>query len=199
MSMKKKPIADATHNELVDYAKTVLGLEIKNGTQTGHVLAKIRQAQPDITEILYVEQPASAPVPVAAQPIARTNEALIAETEAKVAVSGELGTGPEHDPMVMIQIPKTGEPGGDRDVPVSVNGRQWILQRDRKIEVPLRVVEAMQSAMQTLYEQKQGGSAVERPETVSRDVLSYNFNILRYPSEPEIAAWRARTDAAFNP
>ena len=100
------------------------------------------------------------------------------------------------DPKVLISIPATGEKGGERDVPVPVNGNTFTIRRDTPVEVPYRVYEALKNAVQTTYEQR--SSAPDRPpEIISRDSPSYPFSVLRMPPAEEIRAWRERTDSVF--
>jgi hypothetical protein len=75
-----------------------------------------------------------------------------------------------NDPTIEIKVLLSEKAGGDRDVPVSVNGIQWLLKRDKWVKVPYRVFEALQHAEETKYEltnndigQMQTRSARSRP------------------------------------
>jgi hypothetical protein len=98
-----------------------------------------------------------------------------------------------HDPKIDVNIPQTAEAGGKDDVQVSVNGVQWTIQRDRWVTVPYRVFEALNHALQTVYEYS--SDDLGRMKVDERNVYSYPFQTKNEPSEAEVIAWRKRTES----
>lgn len=78
--------------------------------------------------------------------------------------------------MVKIKIHKSEGSTGSDDVPVSVNGRVFIVKRGVEVDVPDFVVEALSNAVRTDYESVIVGEDVTLEE---REVLVYQFSILK--------------------
>lgn len=75
---------------------------------------------------------------------------------------------------VRIVIHKSPLPHAVDPVPVSVNGRQWTIKRGEIVEVPRYIVEVLEHAEETHFDQvsHQDGSA----SLVERKSLSYPFS-----------------------
>lgn len=199
--MKKIPINEASAKQLRYHAEVILGIEsIAHSANRGMIQAKIEAAAPGTAEI-QIEDEIDSP----AQTEAEANSAVAAiEAEAeKAAAVGERASAVHglsarqaaqhhHDPKIEINIPQTAEAGGKDDVPVSVNGIQWTIQRDKWVTVPYRVFEALNHALQTLYEHS--NDDLGRMKVDERSVYSYPFQTRNEPSEAEVAAWRKRTE-----
>jgi hypothetical protein len=76
-----------------------------------------------------------------------------------------------NDPTIEVKVLLSDKAGGDRDVPVSVNGIQWLLQRDKWVKVPYRVFEALQHAEETKYELT--NNDIGQMQSSERQVPSY--------------------------
>lgn len=192
MSMKRIPIEKASNKELHEYATLFLGIEVKAGANNATLIAKILEVQPDAKDVVVADAPAPAVVPVA--DVARSQPAI------DLSAARGPGSSFHNDPRVKILINKEEKPGGDLDVQVGVNGTTFVIQRGVWVEVPYRVIEALQLAIQTIYD------PVSDPSTgkivaVPRDVPSYPVQVdtMTVPSPEAIAAWRQRTDSVFAP
>jgi hypothetical protein len=156
--MKKIPINEGSVKQLRYHAETVLGLELAAvGLNRGQIIAKIEAAAPGTTEIQFVED-AGQPRP-GRRPSrtprgrSRSQPAKVVEAEKTVdrlaGMSAKQAAQHHNDPTIELYIPQSAEAGGDRDVPVSVNGMQWLIQRDKWIKVPYRVFIALKHAEET--------------------------------------------------
>lgn len=191
-SIKPIAIASATPAQLAAFARTFLNLDISEAASDAEILSAIDAAQPGVTTIFAtVEDEADAPIERINPPLAAAALATGAEdTNARVA--GSLG---QEDPRAIISIMSTETEdgtGGD-DVAVGVNGRVWQLKRGVDLNVPWRVVEALKAAVTTVVRHNDEG------DVVTRDSQRIPFTILSQPSAEELAAWHAKTDAAFCP
>ena len=79
---------------------------------------------------------------------------------------------------VTIMIHKTGEKGGDRDVPIGVNGRISLVQRGVEVEVPRSVLEVLKNAKETRWEWVPNNSHPQGGELVSREAHAYPFSVV---------------------
>jgi hypothetical protein len=94
------------------------------------------------------------------------------------------GTGIDDAPKALIKIMQTAMPGGKHPVPVSVNTRQKVIQRNMNVEVPWPYVEALMHAVV--------GDCTEDPDTheiIVTEVTNYPISIIRYPDPAELKAW----------
>lgn len=85
---------------------------------------------------------------------------------------------PEADGRIAIVIHKTGEQGGDRAVPVGVNGRMYLIKRGEEVRVPAAVVEVLKNAVETKYEWRPDPTKPNGGEMVARDAQAYPFSVL---------------------
>lgn len=79
---------------------------------------------------------------------------------------------------VKIHIMKTDKDGGDRDVPVGVNGKIYLIQRGVDVEVPVEVVEVLKNAIETRWEQRKDPDNPLRSQMIRRDTHAYPFSIV---------------------
>lgn len=80
--------------------------------------------------------------------------------------------------MIKINIMKTDRDGGDRDVPVGVNGKLYLIQRGVDVEVPAEVVEVLRNAVETRWEQRKDPENPLRSQMIRRDTHAYPFSIV---------------------
>jgi hypothetical protein len=199
--MKKIPIGEATVPQLRFHAETILGLEVPRVANGGQLRAKIEAAAPGTTEIQVAETPDSPAQAQAEQNTATATTAAAEKREVEAAaaedrfkgMSAKQAAQHHNDPTIEVYIPQTSEAGGDRDVPVSVNGMQWLIKRDKWIPVPYRVFEALKHAEELRYDHR--NNDIGQMEVTERKVPSYAFNTRYEPTEAEVEAWRDRTAA----
>lgn len=179
--MPKIKLHDARPDQLRKHAGVVMGLEISPNNTAQQLIAKMQQADPGLTEI-DVEDDAPAAI----------GNAPRSPAQVVSAAAGKLSTHYHDDPKVLIVIPSSKEPGGDKDVQVSVNGDTFLLQRDQETEIPYRIFLALRDAKEKDINQTIPKPGVPAKITI-RDVFSYPFQVLRPAMPDEIAAWEERT------
>lgn len=164
---KKIPVATATDEQLFEYC--------------------------DIQQLELIERTRS--VALAALGVIGHDEIIVAADEAseqtasaspspQMPVPTGLGSG---DPIWLIEIGETEMPGGKDPVPVSVNGRALVLQRNMRIPLPHRYKLALDHAVRETVDQDMRTS-----EITTSKVRNYPFQIIERPSEEEIRAWHQR-------
>jgi hypothetical protein len=103
-----------------------------------------------------------------------------------IKLAGGIGA---NDPKVRLSIGQTPLPGGKDPVPVGVNGKTLVIQRNMEVEVPYRFYLALQAAIreEVTQDEKTGELHVST-------ITNYPMQVKALPSEEEIAAWHKRTD-----
>jgi hypothetical protein len=199
--MKTILIGDADAPQLRYHAEVVLGLELPKIQNKPQIIAKILATVPGTTEIQVKDEPDS-PAQEQAQTNAADHAAAVAKevpqaTAANLAKLNALtprqAAMHHHDPKIDVFVPASNEPGGDRDVPLDINGVTFLVKRDVWVTVPYRIYLVLKDAIETIYSPRQDD--LGRLSVESRDVYSYPFSTRNEPSEEEIAAWRERTDS----
>jgi len=189
MPIRPVGLDEASAEERFAYARNFLQIDVSPADSDENVRAKITTAQPGVTQI-FVNEPDTSEE-IAAQ---ETTPIDLREEEAKGKQAGSLGKG---DPRAIIFIPpiETEDDSGGRDVPVGVNGRGWLLKRGHDLNVPWRVVIALQNAQADIVRHRndeghEGEVRVTRAQRVQ-------FNFVEKPSQREIDDWLERTGAEF--
>jgi hypothetical protein len=72
---------------------------------------------------------------------------------------------------VKLLIHKTEGDTGSIDVPVSVNGKTWLIKRGIEVEVPAFIVEVLEHAVKDIYVQDEVTKSI-----VKREVPSYPYS-----------------------
>lgn len=177
---KKIPINEATADQLREYCEVFLGIHVSPnpGTKPETIKAKILQAKPDIE---FIENEVE-------------EEPAVPEGAAPQKVDGaKRGYGPgtsQFDPKVKIRINQSEGPGGNRGVPVGVNGQIMILPRGEVIEVPYRYYLALDQAVQATYHQDP-----KTHEPIASVGHSYPFQVIQMPPQEDIEAWHEGQEA----
>lgn len=74
--------------------------------------------------------------------------------------------------FVTVQIHKTEGDTGSDDVPVSVNGKTWLIKRGFDVQVPDFIVEVLKNAVKDVYEYD-----TKTNKTSVRQVPAYPFSV----------------------
>lgn len=189
MAIRHIPLAEATPEQVFEFARTFLNLEVTGADSADSVSAKIQTAAPNTT-MIFVNEPDSV-AEVAASEVA---EVELRPEENTGRSTGTLGKG---DPRAIIMIPivETEDGSGARDVLVGVNGRAWQLKRGVDLPVPFRVVRALQAAKANIirHSQEEG----KEGDVISHEAMRFNFNMVEGPSQAEIEEWDRRVGAEF--
>lgn len=187
MAIHQVPLADATPDQLRDFATKFLNLPLEDGESDSAILAKIQAAQPGST-LIFVNEP-DTPEEAAA------TETAEVELRPEEQIGRSTGTLGEGDPRAVIFIPISEMPGGSGDVFVGVNGRAWQLKRGHDLNVPWRVVVALQNAEATIVEHSQEEGSVG--DVIERNALRYPFHFKQQPPQADIDAWHERVKDMF--
>lgn len=197
------------------YAEVTLGLEVKSGTNTPTLRAKIKQAQPDcehipalpgapprvvqagdpappvqiVEKIVYIDRP----VPTAAQEAYTERPTAISRPASRELMHASL------DPKVEVMIPKTDDKRRAKDVTIGVNGDITRLQRGVWVKVPYRVYLALRDAIEhaAVPDPEKINPITGEPIMVWEEVQSYPFQVKNMPSDDEIAEWEHATGSGF--
>lgn len=155
-----KPIAEATIDELRQFALIALGLEIEGTENRNVVLARMRDAghNPDAEgyRIATFDHPSPA-----------GNNKGDGGREFR-EVEGHPDGGRWYVPINIAAAPVE---GGDRPVPVRVNGRTMLIPRGKRVMVPEEYVEAIRNASETVWDMTEHG--LSNP----REVPSYPYAV----------------------
>jgi hypothetical protein len=173
---QKKPIERAEEAELRDFAELVLQMDVAASTDRADLVAKIRTAWP--ADYIFVD--------AAGQPAAGEDgqdEAVKPEPQARLTTADSRG-----DPKWTIRIASTELAGGKDPVPVSVNGRNVVIQRGVEVEVPHRYVESLRNAVRVSVSQEP-----KTQEFTFSAFTNYPFEVIERPSRAEIEAFHERT------
>lgn len=210
------PLEEADYATLKQFAGTMLGLEIKNGTNAAQVKAKILSVMPeckDVPAIVAPPEPIVRVVEVPAAPAAAPAPVVAAIPADYVPVEGEDPTKrpaaisrpasnelihASLDPKVKLVIAKTDDKKRAREVTICVNGDVTRIQRGHEVNVPYRVYLALLNAKEKAAVPGDDINPVTGdPIMVWEEVYSYPFSVHAMPSAEEIAAWEAATGSGF--
>lgn len=64
------------------------------------------------------------------------------------------------------------------DVPVAVNGYTVLIQRDKEVEVPLSIIEALDNSTMTIYDQVKRPDGQEGYDLVPRKVRRFEYRVV---------------------
>jgi hypothetical protein len=182
MKMKQIKLDEATDEQLADFAES-MQLEL-DSRERSHVLAKIGVAW----EKDYVLAPDFD------QMIDDMDGEMVQAQQANRIVSRLEGGIGQNDPKFIIKIGSTEQPGGKDPVPVSVNGRAVVIQRNKEIEIPARYYYALQHAKRSSVEQDE-----KTYEITETEFSNYPVETVQMPSRAELAEWHARVDRELMP
>lgn len=143
------PIADATVDQLLYFATTILGLDIHHAVRKREtILSKISTAS-DATEITVTDE-----VPVAAGPAPKPEQKHI----------------PAHErPPVIVKIALGEATDGEEAVPLSLNGKAMLVPRGRWCQIPYAYYAGpLLHAVEDRYEPLKDGGIKIKPRQVPR-------------------------------
>lgn len=166
MQTKSVRLADATIEEMREFATETLGLDLSPNpnTKADTIRARIAEAW-DKPEITVKSRADVGPAPQG-------------QAVDEAPAGGE--------PMVTLEIARTDDVEGSQPVWVAVNGRGMWIPRGERVTVKHRYYEVLKNAVRRVGEQQRSG------EIVWREVQSYSFSVVTMPTEQEIEAWAAR-------
>lgn len=171
--MTKIKIEDASLDQMRQFATEVLGMDVAPQTNSPTLRAKIAQAwDGDHIEVDGEVGPSGRLVKPAAPATKPTGHQITA-----VSAKG--------DPVVMLVISEQPGKGGDRPVPVGVNGVAILIPRGAPQPVPWRYYQALCSAVQTVYEQ------LDDMTIIAKQVPCYPVTVTQMPPQDQIDRWNA--------
>lgn len=184
MSIINKTIDEATDAQIRDYATRFLNLDLSGNETPSQILAKVKKVQTHDNIFVESDDDAIEAVQDAAPEI---DAPVVSAPSARS--SGSLG---REDPRVTINIQsdmRSADGSKNDDVQVAVNGVAWLIKRGVDVDVPLRVVEALNAAKELVIRHDDEGEVMET--IMPRFNISYPNGA---PSRQEIAEWHAKTD-----
>ena len=149
------PINQATHAELLQFARNSLGLNLPPNTKMETLRARISAAWAK-DYINLAEEVAETPQK-GRQPFPQTAE--------------------QEEPdrgMVKIKIAITEDAGGADAVPVGVNGKIMLIPRGKEVEIPYAYFEVLEHAIAHKYDPMPDGGM----NPVPREVPTYPFQVI---------------------
>ena len=183
MTTRTIPLADATEDELRRFATEALGLPVGPLAKSELIRSRIATCY-DRNEIILTVTEDDAP-PVASE-ASTSPPATSAAAETPEPVDGHPADVAEvAEPWYIIMIPETETSDGTDPVPVCPNGRNMFIERGKPQRIKHRYFDALNNAKQKVYEQPDGPQG----KTVTREVLSYPFQVIEAPPQAELDAW----------
>lgn len=152
-------IDDATADQLRNFASQVLGIEIGGRENKPTMIGKMAEVGYSMS---FINLPPSAPAP-SGGPDQR------AAFNTRINAKGVK--------EIRIIIHTKDEPGGDRAVPFSVNGKSMLIPRGSEEWVPEHFVEALDHAEEDIFDEYSSGDGLgglKKPRTVK----SYPFSFV---------------------
>lgn len=154
------PVAEATVDQLRQFATENLGLDIHHNTGEKGLRAKIAQVWPRETIRLLADDKLEhdhegAPPHQAGPPLAEKHIEVTAKDDKEVTL--------------ILQI--VDEPGGEQPVPLGVNGRVMLVPRGKEVTIPHRYFEVLKNAIKHVYDPMPDGGM----NPIPRKVSSYPF------------------------
>lgn len=182
---EKKPIDDASDDELRTFATDFLQLEDATGDRNA-IIGALKKAwkQPHIL------------VPLAAAPAADDELGEDTEIIPVRRVPKDIGGQRyQNDPKVSLVVLSTSFPGGDEPAPVSVNGsNNLIIPRNTPVLIPYRFYLALKNAHLEDVKQDPANGQIK----TTRSTL-YPLSDVELPPRKEIEAWHERVkDSVLN-
>lgn len=107
-----------------------------------------------------------------------------------IIVRADPDAGTIKEPMVQVRLPNQEGPGGKQAKFVAVNGVGILIPRAKSCAIKLRYVKALEIAVETTYELSEDPET-RKIELVASDAPTSPLQIERYPTEEEIARWKA--------
>lgn len=149
--MTRKTIEEAKPEEVREFARVALGLEIGDREHKNTIVEKMRTAGYSGDEIT-----------------------VIAPVEPRESQRGRIFKDDKGRDCMMIIIPESDEAGEDDFVPVGVNGVTFQLKRGVPIPAPLEVIEILDHCVYDKYDQTRDGN---RGISVPRQVPKYPYRL----------------------
>lgn len=132
---KSVPLDRASAQQMRDFARGILGLPVDDNASPSILRAQIAQANPELTEIIVLEnEPAIEPV---SEPHVT---ASVMEKEDKTSI------------RVRVRVMAGNGKGGKEPVPVGVNGSVMLVPREQEVIIPYAFYEVLTNAVQMEYD-----------------------------------------------
>ncbi len=180
----KTPLTEATDAEIRDFCE-LQQLDVDSCRSRADLLAALGP----VWEHDYIPTTRQAALE-ADEAAAQAQQTQAVVTHASRLVGG-LG---DKDPVFRLRIGTTSMPGGKEPVPVGVNGKTVVIQRNVDVDVPARYFFALENAIREEVTQDPKTGEIDVTE-----VTNYPFNVITRPEPEEIAAWREQTDKLLMP
>jgi len=177
----KIPIADASDDQLREFASLVLALDATKLGDRGAMLGLIQAAWPQeyITRQVQVDEQGNV-----------QDQNVVQEILPQQRLRGSID---EDEPRVTVRIMQTEMPGGRDPVPLGVNGVTVVAQRNMDVSMPYRFYLALLNAVRTVVEQIPSPDNPRMRDTIEIQVTNYPVTVVKPADPAAVAAWFERT------
>jgi len=187
--MEKIDLKDATDEDVRTFARVFLQLEGADADAIKTVRKNVEAAWPQ--GFIWKSKPVE-PQQIQFQAAPAAPALTKAQIEAK-AGAGIAPTSSKNDPIVVLTIAKSDQPGGKEPVYLNVNGNAIHIARGEKQNVPYRFWFDLVQTIQRIWNWDD-----RKNEMSYEDVLRFALNIHRFPTEDEIFEFMRRDAALSN-
>lgn len=175
----KISFSDASDAQLLDYARNVLNIDVDRRSSRNSITAKIRAVAGEDADGFDVPDANILPghEPAQRQAEARPTARSARELGSHGMNSGPMQGNPDYDHFD-VTVAITHEQGGDRNIPVGVNGSMMLVPRGKMVPLAAPFLEVLRNAVRSEYHPDADGDAIEQK------VPAYPITIHRGPYRP---------------
>lgn len=185
----KIPQAQATDEQLRNFAVMTCGLQLEPGDSRATLIARIATvAEVDMIPIEVDDTPIET-MGAKMLDIGGTKPNPYGLPQISAARLQSKGAAYLTDPHVCLVIAREEKEGGDEPVPVSVNGAAMWIPRGQMVEIPYRYFVALMNAVKEVFTQKDIYGALE-----GRMVPALPIDVKWAPSDEVVREWTAKTN-----
>jgi hypothetical protein len=157
----QKSLDDCSLNEIREFIQVVLGISEMRGNETGVQLSAILAKVGYNVNFITVPMNLDHTIPSAARP----DDDLRTKVEDGVTFH-------------KIMIHTNDRAGGDRPVPVGVNGRMMLIPRGTAVWVPATYIEVLKNAKEHIYDEYDANSNLLGGLTGMKEVSAYPYSLV---------------------
>lgn len=151
MKLQKIPVEEATEQQLRDFARDVLGIEIHHSAKHATCIAKVKEAWDKPEIMVAVTEPAAeagSDVPESKEEPAQPPRPVTAAQR------------PPKAGYVRVRIDIQDIPGGNEPVPVGVNGKVMVVPRAKECDIPEAYYEVLENSVSHIYDPLPDGKGI---------------------------------------
>jgi hypothetical protein len=194
MATRKIPLHDATHAQLFRYGREVCNLPFAQSWGADAMIAHLLRVQPDLQTIeLDDEDTPTAPPLTQPQSLEAPPKPTQTPEQIDAAAAVAASTGLRNPDFVTIFISADDKKGGDRDVPIGLNGQTMLIPRNRNVAIPKDHYQILEHTIMHVWDTDREGNIIHP----AREVKRFNVNKICDGIAPDAAI--ARVKKRVNP